>query len=112
MPNKHAPNRKVRVNATPICTDTNTTARARTFGERVKYIVQHIPPGTVMTYKEVAIAVDSPKSARAVARWLSNNYDLTVPCHRVIRSDGTIGGYNRGGATAKLALLCAEGYCF
>lgn len=49
-----------------------------------------------MTYKQVAVAAGSPKAFRAVGNILNKNYDLSIPCHRVVRSDGTIGGYNRG----------------
>ena len=49
-----------------------------------------------MTYKEVAEAIGRPKSFRAVGNTLNKNYDPEVPCHRVVRSDGGIGGYNRG----------------
>ena len=62
-----------------------------------------------MTYKEVAIAAGNPKAARAVANVMAKNYDPLVPCHRVIRSDGGLGGYNRGGTGAKAQLLKAEG---
>lgn len=47
-----------------------------------------------MTYSEVATRAGNPKAARAVARVMSANYDPTVPCHRVIRADGSMGGYN------------------
>lgn len=80
------------------------------FKTRVYDVVSAIAPGTVMTYKEVATAVGAPRSARAVARVLSKNYDERIPCHRVIRSDGSVGGYNRGGEAAKQQLLWREGY--
>ncbi len=79
------------------------------FGERVREVVRKIKPGSVMTYKEVATAAGSPRAFRAVANIMSHNYDPSVPCHRVIRSDGTLGGYNRGGQIAKRALLTKEG---
>lgn len=63
-----------------------------------------------MSYQAVAAAAGNPKAARAVARILANNYDPTIPCHRVIRSDGSLGGYNRGGEKVKRAVLCREGY--
>jgi len=62
-----------------------------------------------MTYKQVAVKAGNPKAARAVANIMAANYDPAVPCHRVIRSDGELGGYNRGGVVAKAALLRAEG---
>ena len=51
----------------------------------------------------------SPRAARAVANIMAKNYDPQVPCHRVIRRDGKLGGYNRGGETAKKRLLQEEG---
>lgn len=68
-----------------------------------------IPRGKTMTYKEVATHAGNPKAARAVARIMASNYDLDIPCHRVVRSDGGLGGYNRGGLEAKRALLMKEG---
>jgi len=62
-----------------------------------------------MTYKQVALAAGNPKAARAVANIMAANFDPRVPCHRVLRSDGALGGYNRGGVVAKAALLRAEG---
>lgn len=66
------------------------------FAQRVLKVVSRIPPGQVMTYKEVARAAGRPKAARAVGNILNSNYDEAIPCHRVVRSDGTPGGYNRG----------------
>ena len=51
-----------------------------------------------MTYKQVAVASGRPHAYRAVGNILNKNYDPTIPCHRVIRSNGTTGGYNRGRA--------------
>ena len=78
----------------------------------VKAVVAKIPIGSVMTYKEVAAAAGRPKAARAVANIMTANYDPDVPCHRVIRSDGGLGGYNRGGVAAKKKLLESEGVIF
>ena len=80
-----------------------------TFTDTVKEIVRKIPKGTVRTYKEVAYASGKPLAYRAVANIMAKNYDPTVPCHRVIRSDGKLGGYNRGGIEKKRALLTQEG---
>ncbi len=66
------------------------------FTEKVLQVVAGIPKGKVMTYKEVAAAAGNPKAARAVGMIMSKNYRPDVPCHRVIRSDGNLGGYNRG----------------
>ena len=74
-----------------------------------KYL-KTIPKGTVKTYKQVAIAIKRPKSARAVANACGKNpYAPKIPCHRVIRSDGGLGGYSgRGGVKTKLRLLRSE----
>ena len=74
-----------------------------------KYL-KTIPKGQVKTYKQVAIAIKSPKSARAVANACAKNpYAPKIPCHRVIRSDGALGGYSgRGGIRQKLRLLRSE----
>ena len=74
-----------------------------------KYI-KKIPKGKVKTYKEVAIAIKRPKSARAVANACGKNpYPETIPCHRVVKSDGTIGGYSpTGGVDKKSQLLRME----
>ena len=74
-----------------------------------KYLLK-IPKGTVKTYKQVAIAINSPYSARAVGNAVGKNpYAPRIPCHRVIRSDGGLGGYSgKGGTKTKLALLKSE----
>ncbi|HEY4478027.1 MAG TPA: MGMT family protein [Candidatus Paceibacterota bacterium] len=81
----------------------------KTFKEKVLDVVRKIPKGKVMTYKEVAKKSGNEKASRAVGNFMKSNYDKTVPCHRVIRSDGKIGDYNRGGQSAKIALLKKEG---
>lgn len=79
------------------------------FTNAVQAVVKNIPAGSVLTYKQVAEKAGSPQAARAVASIMAANYDPTIPCHRVIRSDGTVGGYNRGGASVKATILRAEG---
>jgi O-6-methylguanine DNA methyltransferase len=79
------------------------------FSEDVYQVVRTIPKGKVMTYGEVAIAAGHPGAARAVGTVLSKNYDPDIPCHRVIRSDGKLGNYNRGGIDRKTIILKAEG---
>ena len=76
-----------------------------------KYL-KKIRKGKVKTYKEVAIAINRPKSARAVANACGKNpYAPKVPCHRVIRSDGSLGGFSApGGAKAKKRILKKEGF--
>jgi O-6-methylguanine DNA methyltransferase len=78
------------------------------FGDRVLRIVAEIPVGEVRTYKEVARLAKSPGAYRAVGNILNKNKDSDIPCHRVIRSDGLAGGYNRG-ARKKVVLLKSEG---
>jgi methylated-DNA-[protein]-cysteine S-methyltransferase len=81
----------------------------KTFADRVRDVVRAIPKGKTMTYGEIAALAGAPRAARAVGTVMANNYDKTVPCHRVIRSNGHIGNYNRGGSTVKRNLLIAEG---
>ena len=71
-----------------------------------------IPKGSVKTYKQVAIAINSPKSARAVANACGKNpYAPKVPCHRVVRSNGSLGGFSApGGTRVKKKLLEKEGF--
>lgn len=80
-----------------------------TFKDAVYDVVAKIPKGKVMTYKEVAEKIGRPGAYRAVGTVLSKNVDPKIPCHRVIRSDGKMGGYNRGGIKRKLAILKKEG---
>lgn len=82
----------------------------KTFQEKVFDVVACIPKGTVLTYREVARRAGSSKAVRAVGTILSKNYDPKIPCHRVIRSDGAMGGYNRGGGRAKENILASEGF--
>lgn len=79
-----------------------------TFRERVLKIVTDIPKGKTMTYGEVAKLAGSPKAYSAVGSIMKSNYDPNIPCHRVIKSDGTIGQYNRG-RKQKKELLRKEG---
>lgn len=80
------------------------------FRDKVKDVVRKIPRGKVMSYKEVATAAGNPAAARAVANTMAQNFDPHIPCHRVIRSDGGLGGYNRGGQAAKRDILLSEGF--
>ena len=68
----------------------------KTFSEKVKEVVKKIPIGKTLTYKQVATKAGNKKASRAVGNILNKNYDPSIPCHRVVRSDGKIGGYNRG----------------
>ncbi|MBI2473612.1 MGMT family protein [Candidatus Uhrbacteria bacterium] len=78
------------------------------FAQTVYAIVRNIPKGETMTYKQVAMATGRPKAYRAIGNILNKNDDPLIPCHRVIRSDGTTGGYNRG-AEKKKERLREEG---
>jgi len=80
----------------------------KTFAERVRDEVRNIPRGETATYAEIAARAGSPGAARAVGSVLRKNFDPDVPCHRVIRSDGSLGWYNRGDAE-KERLLREEG---
>jgi methylated-DNA-[protein]-cysteine S-methyltransferase len=84
-------------------------ARKKKFKEKVLKIVSRIPKGKVLTYKEVAEKAGSPWAARAVGNIMSKNCNPRVFCHRVIQSDGKIGGF-RNGTEKKRALLIQEGY--
>ncbi len=81
----------------------------RSFRSRVRTVVRVIPKGEVLSYTEVATRAGNPGAWRAVGRIMSKNHDNDIPCHRVIRSSGKLGGYNRG-VEKKKALLKNEGY--
>ena len=74
--------------------------------------INKIPKGSVKTYKEIAHLIGKPKSYRAVANACGKNpYVPLIPCHRVIRSDGYLGGYSGyGGIEEKKKLLTEEGF--
>jgi methylated-DNA-[protein]-cysteine S-methyltransferase len=78
------------------------------FTIRVLAAAKKIPRGKTATYKEIAKIAGSPRAYRAVGNILNKNRDPKIPCHRVIRSDGKTGGYNRG-PEKKLTLLKKEG---
>ena len=75
-----------------------------------KYLIS-IPKGQTRTYSQVAMAIKKPKAVRAVANAIGKNpYAPKIPCHRVIRSDGSLGGYSgKGGINTKRKLLKLEG---
>ena len=77
--------------------------------EKVYKFTQKIPKGKVAIYKSIAVAVGQPRAYRGVASVLAQNFDPKIPCHRVVRSDGALGGYNRGGVSKKAKLLRSEG---
>ncbi len=81
------------------------------FQKKVWNELKKIPKGEVRTYKEIAAAIGKPNSTRAVANACGKNpKPIEIPCHRVIRSDGSLGGYSgKGGVSTKRKLLKREG---
>ena len=81
------------------------------FQLKVWDFLKKIPKGTVKTYSEVAEAIGKPLAVRAVANAIGKTpYPIRIPCHRVIRSDGSLGGYSgTGGVKKKKNLLKKEG---
>ena len=76
------------------------------FQIRVWNELKKIPKGETRTYKEIAELIGKPTAARAVANACGKNpYPITIPCHRVIRSDGGLGGYSGEGGVEKKKLL-------
>ena len=84
------------------------------FQLKVWSYLKKIPKGKVKTYAQVAKAIGKPKSVRAVANAIGKNpFPPNIPCHRVIRSDGKLGGYSaKGGIKTKKMLLKNEGFLF
>ena len=81
------------------------------FQIKVWNAISKIPKGKVKTYKELARSIRKPKASRAVANACGKNpFPIKIPCHRVIRSDGRLGGYSgNGGIITKRKLLRSEG---
>ena len=81
------------------------------FQLKVWSYLKKIPRGSVKTYSQVAKAIRKPLAVRAVANAIGKNpYAPKIPCHRVIRSDGSLGGYSgKGGVKTKRFLLKKEG---
>tara|TARA_Y200000002_G_scaffold248623_1_gene205922 strand:- start:740 stop:1015 length:276 start_codon:yes stop_codon:yes gene_type:complete len=81
------------------------------FQLKVWEYLRKIPRGSVKTYSQVAKAIRKPLAVRAVANAIGKNpYAPRIPCHRVIRSDGSLGGYSgKGGVKIKRYLLKKEG---
>ena len=78
------------------------------FKNKVYQIVKKIPRGKYLTYKQIAQIIGHPRAWRAVGNILSKNKNSKIPCHRVIKSRGEVGGYNYG-IKKKIALLRKEG---
>ena len=79
----------------------------KSFKENVYQVVRKIPKGKTLSYKQVAVLIGRPKAYRAVGNVLNKNDDPTIPCHRVIRSNGEVGGF-RHGTAKKRKLLKSE----
>ena len=81
------------------------------FQKKVWKALLQVPKGKTITYKELAKKINKPRAIRAVANAVgANPMIIVIPCHRVIRSDGTLGGYSgAGGIKTKRALLLKEG---
>ena len=89
----------------------NNDFRGTKFQKKVWNYLKTIRKGTVKSYRQVAIGINRPKYARAVANAVGKNpFAPKIPCHRVIRSDGSLGGYSgKGGVKTKKLLLKREG---
>jgi AraC family transcriptional regulator of adaptative response/methylated-DNA-[protein]-cysteine methyltransferase len=97
-----------RVEGNPPRVELPLDLQATAFQRRVWQELQRIPRGTTRTYTQVAQALGNPKSVRAVARACATNpVSIVVPCHRVIRQDGSMAGY-RWGLSRKEQLLAQE----
>lgn len=86
----------------------------KSFSEKVRDVVRRIQKGKTLTYKEVARRAGNARAARAVGAIMRTNHDPDIPCHRVVRSDGGMGGYTppaggRGGSMRKREILKREG---
>ncbi len=81
----------------------------KSFTQKVFDVVRKIPKGKTLSYKEVAKMAGNEKACRAVGNILKKNYDSQIPCHRVIKSNGDLGEYNRG-ALNKKKILLKEGF--
>lgn len=81
-----------------------------TFTLRVLEIVRNIPQGKTLSYKEVAKLAGNPGAYRAVGSVMKRNQDMSVPCHRVVQSNGKPGQYNGLRGASKETLLARERY--
>ncbi len=84
----------------------------KSFQKKVIDVVKKIPKGGVLSYGEVARRAGNAGAARAVGSIMAKNINKTVPCHRVIRSDGKMGEYNRLRGESKSEILKKEGVIF
>jgi len=83
--------------------------KTKSFTQKVLDVVCRIPRGSVLSYKQVAQKAGSPNACRAVGTILKKNFNSKIPCHRVIKSSGELGKYNRG-VNKKRKILQKEGY--
>lgn len=98
---KNVPNTKIKKLS-------HTLKKITPFQKKVYQIVKTIPYGEVRSYQWVAEKIDKPRAARAVGQALKKNpWPIIIPCHRVIRKDGSLGGFSAG-AAKKFSLLNAE----
>jgi AraC family transcriptional regulator, regulatory protein of adaptative response / methylated-DNA-[protein]-cysteine methyltransferase len=96
------------VEAPNLGLDLPLDVRGTAFQQRVWQVLQEIPVGQTVSYAEVARRIGSPKAVRAVARaCAANNLAVAIPCHRVVRNDGSLSGY-AWGVERKRALLAME----
>ena len=88
-----------------------TDLKGTSFQLKVWGYLRKIPRGSTRTYSQVAKGIGKPRAVRAVANAIGKNpYAPRIPCHRVIRSDGSLGGYSgKGGIKTKKLLLKNEG---
>lgn len=84
----------------------------QSFAESVRMVVRGIPRGSVLSYAQVAMRAGAPGAARAVGTIMKHNFDASIPCHRVVKSTGEVGEYNRGGSVVKIRILKQEGVVF
>lgn len=84
----------------------------KTFQQKVIDVVKKIKKGEVLTYGEVARRAGNEGASRAVGTVMAKNKDTTVPCHRVVKSDGSIGMYNGLQGKSKSEILKKEGVVF
>lgn len=83
----------------------------KSFFSKIYAIAKQIPKGKVATYKQIATLAGNSKASRAVGMAMKHNPDMsTIPCHRVVASDGTMHGYSAGnGIESKIEILQNEG---
>jgi O-6-methylguanine DNA methyltransferase len=83
-----------------------------TFKQKVIDVVKKIKKGSTLTYSQVATLAGNRKAYRAVGTIMAKNQDVTIPCHRVVKSDGSLGSYNLLQGESKEEILKKEGVRF